>query len=244
MNGRLVPRAEITSTEEQEMFSLLSRHFEAVSAEQFRTDLDEKNWVILLEDAAGRLQGFSTLLLYRAAPLGEQLTVAYSGDTIVDPAAWGTSVLPAIWIDSVLRLHRRQGGERLFWLLLSSGFRTYRFLSVFWREFHPRFSRATPHEAKTLMDRLAAERFGDRYDPGTGIVRFDRPQVIQRDLRCVPFSRTSDPHVTFFLHANPGHARGDELVCLTEIAGWNLMPAGRRMVRAGARRRLVLEAVP
>jgi hypothetical protein len=38
-----------------------------------------------------------------------------------------------------------------------------------------------------------------------------------------------DPHVAFFLNRNPGWRRGDELVCLTEIAFENLTPAGRRM---------------
>ncbi len=42
--------------------------------------------------------------------------------------------------------------------------------------------------------------------------------------------RLGDPHVEFFVRANPGHADGDELVCLTELTPTNLTPAGRRMV--------------
>jgi hypothetical protein len=47
----------------------------------------------------------------------------------------------------------------------------------------------------------------------------------------VPAARTTDAHVEFFLRANPGHAAGDELVCVTELCDANLTLAGRRMVR-------------
>ena len=38
------------------------------------------------------------------------------------------------------------------------------------------------------------------------------------------------PHIAFFLATNPGHVRGDELVCLTELCDENLTRAGRRMI--------------
>src|SRR5690349_23459155 len=42
--------------------------------------------------------------------------------------------------------------------------------------------------------------------------------------------RLKDPHVSFFINANPGHVGGDELACLAELSRANLTPAGRRMV--------------
>ena len=84
-----------------------------------------------------------------------------------------------------------------------------------------------------MIDRLAIERFGNTYDPRAGIVRLSEPQVLARGLRGIPAERLKNPHVAFFARANPGHSRGDELVCLTELADGNLTPAGRRMVRRG-----------
>jgi hypothetical protein len=40
-----------------------------------------------------------------------------------------------------------------------------------------------------------------------------------------------DPHVAFFAEHNPGHANGDELVCLTQIHPDNFTAAGHRMMR-------------
>ena len=119
----------------------------------------------------------------------------------------------------------------VYWLLLTSGFRTYRFLPVFFRDFYPRFDAATPPRQAALLDGLADERFGRRYDAAAGVVRFVRPQVLAPDLITLPEGRMPDPHIAFFLERNPGFVRGDELVCLTRIDEGNLTPAGRRMAR-------------
>jgi hypothetical protein len=241
MNGLLSAREDLTPAQRDAMFALLSTHFRGVTRDRFDADLAGKNWVVLLEDDAGGLAGFSTFLHYRAKLAsggGETVGVIYSGDTIMDPRAWNSSVLSRTWIESVWRVHRSPGNEeagRLLWLFITSGFRTYRFLPVFWREFYPCHDRATPPppEVARVMRELAEERFGDQYDPAAGVVRFAHPQVLSESLRGIPEAKLADPHVRFFAKANPGHEHGDELVCLTELSEANLTPAGWRMVLAG-----------
>lgn len=241
MNGRLVRREDLDRDERAAMRRLLEAHFDGVTPAVFERDLGQKQWVLLIEEG-GRLRGFSTLLLYAARHEGEDFTVVYSGDTIMDSRAWSSSALSRCWIGSVRALHRLEPGRRLYWLLLVSGFRTYRFLPLFWREFHPRFDAAAPAGAKRRLDFLAAERLGGCYSAETGVARLEAPQVLRRELRELPESQRRDPHVAFFLERNPGWERGDELVCLTEIAPDNLTAAGWRMWRA-AERTLELPAV-
>jgi hypothetical protein len=210
------------------MFQLLGRHFEGVTRTQFDSDLMEKNWVIFLERET-RLVGFSTILAYETSFRGEPVSVIYSGDTIVAQEAWGSPALSRTWIASVTQLRNRYSHGRYYWLLLTSGFRTYRFLPVFWREFYPRFDVPTPRATKELIDHLAGERFGSRYDPITGIVRFANPQRLRTEMIGIPAGRTENRHIAFFASRNPGHIDGDELVCLTELKETNLTAAGRRM---------------
>jgi hypothetical protein len=226
--GRLVARELLQEHELGQMFQLLSRHFEGVTPAQFQHDLSEKNWVILLEKG-GCFVGFSTLLVYETLVDGEIYTVVYSGDTIVAAEGWNASTLPRTWIASVAQLRKRYPRGPYLWLLITSGFRTYRFLPLFWREFFPRFDSKTPSHWKHLTDLLATERFGRAYDARTGVVQFHTPQRLRGPLATVPAGRHKDSHVAFFLSCNPGHGRGDELVCLTELSPNNLTPAGRRM---------------
>lgn len=223
-------RAALTVQDRAELFALLSEHFEGVTAAQFATDLDEKDWTIRIR-SGGRLLGFSTLQVFDAMHQGRRLRVVYSGDTIVAPEAWGSPILARTWIAHVRRLQKSEPAAPWYWLLLSSGFRTYRFLPVFWRHFWPRHDVPTPPDATRLLVALAHARFGDQFNAAAGIVRFPRPQRLQPRLAAVPRGRVDNEHVQFFLTLNPGHAAGDELVCLTPLGDENLTAAGRRMIR-------------
>ncbi|HET9210886.1 MAG TPA: hypothetical protein VFR03_10840 [Thermoanaerobaculia bacterium] len=231
LSGRSVPRDQLTGELSDRMFALLASSFSGVDRDTFQRDLAEKSCVVLLEDAAGVLRGFSTFLMYGTRAGGRQLTVVCSGDTIVEPAAWGSQALPRAWIRAVHEMWRGHPPGDLYWLLLTSGFRTYRFLPVFCRRFYPHHGSPTPPAHQMLLDALCRERFGPLYDRATGLVRFSRPQVLQEELLHVPAGRRSDPHVRFFLERNAGYLAGDELVSLASLADDNLTGAARRMMR-------------
>lgn len=231
LRGTLVPRVELTSCRRDAMFALLCGHFDGVARDTFDADLAAKDHVILLEDTRGVLQGFSTLHVYDSAACGTPVTVIYSGDTIVRREAWGSPALPRTWVHAVRQLTTGRAHTDVYWLLLTSGYRTYRFLPVFYRRFYPRCGEPPPPSVQALLDGLARERFGAAYDQAAGVVRFPRPQVLKPDLLDVPDGRRGDPDVAFFLSANPGFIRGDELVCLTRMHEDNLTPAARRMMR-------------
>ena len=235
MRTELVRVDELAASQGEAMITLFQRFFENVSREQFHKDLDEKGWAILIEDDRSELRGFTTLDIYDVEHEGQTVGVVHSGDTIVDDSARGTTALSSTWIGAVNHLRRELGKDRLWWLLMVSGFRTYRFLPVFWKKFWPSCEAKTPPDVQALIHALAEERRGDRYDRKTGIVRRAEPQILRRALRGIPERRMRDPHVTFFAKKNPGHEKGDELVCLTELAHHNLTEAGRRMWHAGER---------
>jgi hypothetical protein len=230
LHGRVIARSALTSQNEDAMFALLASHFTGVERRVFQADLAEKSSVILLEDDEGLVHGFSTMLVYDTTVPGRLVTVVYSGDTIMDRACWGSPALAKTWIDSVRHMVPRDGRE-VYWLLLTSGYRTYRFLPVFFRTFYPRYDEETPAAERALLDAIAGERFGSRYDAAAGVVRLAHPYVLADDLIGVSSGRTSDANVAFFLSRNPGFVAGDELVCLTRVDDNNLTLAGRRMAR-------------
>lgn len=230
------PRSILTPDDRRELFDLLSTHFSGVTDQQFSQDLGEKDWVLRIRRGS-RLVGFTTLQVYTATFDGQAINVVYSGDTITDPDVWGSPVLARGWIAMVREIQGDRLHEPWYWLLLSSGYRTYRFLPVFWREFWPRFDCSTPPDMARLLAQLATERFGAAvangpgYCAATGVVRFPHPQRLRGELSAIPDGKQRDPHVEFFLTRNTHHADGDELVCLTNLGDHNLTAAGARMLR-------------
>lgn len=222
----LVPVTELCD-EKTEMFALFSRHFDGVTREQFEADLNQKKWVLLLKENK-IIKGFSTLQFYEAKLDSEPVRIVYSGDTITDPSMWSSSALAQAWSAAIKAIHQSKR-EKLYWLLISSGYRTYRLMSVFWQQFYPHYDRQTPPLIAQFMDRLCRSQFQDYYSPEEGIVRFPQPQVLGHHLRDIPPEKLKDPHVAFFLQKNPGYIRGDELVCLAEVSESNLTRAGLRL---------------
>jgi len=122
--------------------------------------------------------------------------------------------------------------QPLYWLLISSGYKTYRFLTVFYKEYYPRYDTPTPPDIQFLMEHLATQRFGSDYCHEDGVVRFrDGATPLREGVAEVTDERLHDPHVAFYLECNPGYVNGDELVCITRVHPDNFTPAGRRMAR-------------
>ncbi len=212
----------IPGPQKDAMFALHARYFRNVARAAFLRDFGEKDWVIVLRDGP-EIVGFSTLQIVHLAVDGAPRVFLFSGDTIVDQAHWQHSTLAGAFGHVMLRLLGNEPGVPAHWFLIAKGYRTYRFLPVFFKTFFPVFDRATPPGHERLLRAVAAWKFGAAYDAGCGIVRHagigDR---LRPDLCAVPAGRQDDPHVRFFLARNPGFGLGDELACIADIARSNL----------------------
>ena len=227
--AHIARRSDVCLADRAAMLDLLGAYFDGVSAPRFNEDLDEKDWVILLrERASGSLAGFTTLMRFTCE--AEPGVVAlFSGDTIVRREAWNELLLPRAWASLAFGVASTELSAEVYWFLICSGYRTYRFLPVFFRHFYPRFDTPTPPRERGVYDRLAAAKFGSRYDPEAGVVVPEWPAPLRGG--CDDAAARSDPHVSFFLASNPGHREGHELVCLARLSPDNLTAAGRRMSR-------------
>lgn len=219
--SEIVPREQLTRRDRDGMFALYTRWFAAGDRMVFERDLAEKQWVILLRDDAGEIDGFSTLMQFDVAGVA----VFFSGDTIVDRHRWASYDLPRMWGAHVFD----HPAPDKYWFLISSGERTYRYLPLFFRNFIPAYDRASPPPMKALLDTVAALKFGEAYDAASGVIRLATPAPL-RDIGDPAARAARDPHVRFFLERNPGHGKGDELACLVHCVPENLTKAGLRMI--------------
>ena len=225
-----IPTAEVTPSQIAEMLGLMQTHYEGVSDSQFLSDLEAKNWVILLHDG-GRLRGFSTQALFQHEIEGQCVNVLFSGDTIIDKNYWGSLALPIAWGRLMISLQASNPDKAIYWLLTTKGYKTYRFLPVFFRCFFPRTGVVIPQFERALIEGLARKKFGCRFDPNTGVLRAERDsQRLRKGIAIIDEKRLRDPHINFFQEVNPGHSLGDELVCLARWHEDNLTPYIRRQL--------------
>jgi hypothetical protein len=230
--GSVVAVGDLTSIDRAAMFELMLAHYDGVDAAGFAADLDEKDRAIVLR-RGGSIVGFSTLTELQLDVGSTPITAFFSGDTIVAAAARGDAELARTWGHAVFgdaaRLRRAAPRRRVYWLLISAGYKTYRFLPLFFKRYLPTDGHPPDAFDEEVRHALARSRYGSRYDAASGIVRLERPTPLRAGVADVD-ARRDDPHVATFVRLNPGHAQGDELVCLTAVDRANLTRAGRRVL--------------
>jgi hypothetical protein len=233
LRGTLEDVGSLSGSDRDAMFQLMQRSYANMRRDRFDLDLNAKQWVILVRSPEShRLVGFSTQMMLEARLGSELVRALYSGDTVMDRDHWGDPTLPHVWGNFALQLIDPQVGP-LFWFLTSKGFRTYRYLPLFFRSYFPRPHTATPAWEQSLIDALGARIGHEWYDPGRQIIRacpgkdFVRSEIAEPGMRL-----NTDPHIRFFVERNPGFAQGDELCCLAPLTRENFTRAAYRVIEA------------
>lgn len=221
VSADICPVASISKPEIDELFALFQTAFSA-SRQGFESDLREKDYLLRVraQDEQAGLQSFSTLKIYFPEP---GVRLLYSGDTFTAERARCGHHLPSRWAQFVFCELPRQPGLEDYWLLLCSGYRTYRILPTFFQTYVP--SPEDHPRLKERLDRWAGQLFCERYNQGVVSPRWPTPLHTPDP----PARLQVDPHVRFFTETNPGHRRGDELACLVPLELGNLRPCGRRL---------------
>jgi hypothetical protein len=232
LRGNIVRAPDVASADRDAMFALMDRHYDNIDRDTFESDLAEKDWIIRINDPdTGALVGFSTQVLLSAQVNGRPITALFSGDTVVAREHWGDSALARIWGRHALELIDADPERELYWFLIAKGYKTFRFLPLFFREFGPHPDRPITIAARTIRDTLGRLKFPHSYDEDRGIVvagpTSDR---LRPGIADITPERTRDRFVRFFAEHNPGHIRGDELACLAPLTRENFTAAAYRVI--------------
>lgn len=234
LRGELVEVGRLGEAKIQAMFALMERYYQNVTQERFRADLAEKRWAILLSDPhTNQLCGFSTQMLLSLPVGGHGVSMLFSGDTIIAPEYWGDVALSHVWGQLALSLIDAHASSPLYWLLISKGYKTYRFLPLFFHEFYPRHDAATPDWASAMIDAFGRAKFPGDYDPLRAIVRAGKGKDrLRAGVADLTEQRLHDAHVRYFVQKNPDYASGDELCCIAPLTRENFTAAAYRVIGA------------
>ncbi len=230
LRAQVVPVDQIPAARRAAMYRLMCQYYDGMRRDTFEADLSGKDWVIQLCDTTGQVRGFSTQVVWHLPTAQGAVRVLFSGDTIVDHRYWSQNPLSQAW--GRLALELIEGSHLpICWFLIVKGYKTYRFLPLFFHEFYPRHDVTMPPWADGLIDTLGRARFPGQFDPDRGIIRADDDGCrLRSGVADLTAERLRDEHVRYFAHRNPRHTAGDELCCIAPLSRENFTPAVRRVI--------------
>jgi hypothetical protein len=222
MSGRVVARQKLSADERRAMFALFSRYYEEITRERFEDDLDHKDYVILLHDAEGRVQGFSTIQHLAVRHQGRVHRGLFSGDTVVAEEFWGQRVLGQLFLRHLFAQKLRHPFEPYWWMLISKGYKTYLLMANNFAEHWPRYEAPTPPAQQEILDAFGHALFPEAYHPATGLIAFDHSLgQLKAGVAAITTELLEHPRIAFFAARNPSWKRGTELACIARMT-WSM----------------------
>jgi hypothetical protein len=227
--GEMVEAHSLNVNEKDAMYELMQTYYDGMVHDAFLRDLHEKDCCVLLRDASGCLRGFSTQKLVRLEMDGKTVHGVFSGDTIIRKEDWGSLELFRVFTRHFLQTGRQY--KEFYWFLISKGYKTYKILPLFFNEFYPRCQAETPAYEKALIDAFGSGRYPGEYDQASGVIVYRKQKdKLKQGVADIGEKHLRDEHITFFLQANPGYDRGNDLVCLARLDELNLNRAAHRLL--------------
>lgn len=209
----------LTALEVERMYQLMQLYYENVEAEQFKTDLLEKDHVILLHDKEAKtIQGFSTILKVPMTVNNKQIVGVYSGDTVLNKAYWGTAALGVTFLRYLWQVKVANLSKPIYWFLISKGYKTYLIMANNFPTHYPRYEQETPGPLKAIMNAFYGKKFGSSYIAHEDLIHFDKPSAhLRENVAALTPEQLRLPRVKFFQEKNPQWNKGDELTCIAEM---------------------------
>lgn len=213
---RTEPVSRIGDGERDAMFELFQRYYDRVTREEFLRDLAGKQDLIRLFDQHGQVSGFTTIQHLHTEHAGRARLVVFSGDTVVDRECWGQKKLQVAFSRYLLGLKLRHPIRRVYWFLISKGFKTYLLMRHNLTSY-PGHQGPTPSDVQALIDHVSRLKYPEHYDPERGVIAVPEGCVVTPEAGTVTDDDRRDPDIRFFLERNPGWVEGEELCCLAEL---------------------------
>ena len=221
LKGDIVKINEISQSEIEEMYILMTEFYNDVEKDVFLKDLKEKDYCIILKDDKNKVKGFSTQKIMNFTLGNEEIYGVFSGDTIIDKENWGNLTLFKVFANFFFPFGEKY--KNFYWFLIVKGYKTYKFLPTFYKEFYPNYKAETPEKFKNIMDLFGEIKYPNEYNKENGVIEYKGiKDSLKKGVADITKKELKDKNVQFFLESNPNYEKGNDLVCITSLKIENL----------------------
>lgn len=216
LKGFIKPVKEYSEAEISAMYLLMDEFYDNTDEAVFRRDFFDKDYCLALYLEDGSLVGFTTQKVLELDVEGKKVNGMFSGDTIIHKDYWGDIELFKVWARFWFDFAEKY--EEFYWFLICKGYKTYRIMPLFWKEFYPNYRMETPEYEQKIINAYASYLYPDEYNPKTGVIEYKSVKdKLKNGVANVGEREMKNKDIAFFCKANPNYADGNDIACIAKI---------------------------
>ncbi len=222
LSGKICPIKELQSLEQKRMYNLMTTFYDNITWANFTSDLQDKDYCIVLYDDAGVIQGFSTQKIIEICVENKNVKGVFSGDTIVHKDFWHTSH-PLFSIFAKFFEEYSRNYTEFYWFIICKGYKTYKILPTFFNKFYPNYQEETPQNMQKIID-IFGQNYSEDFNSKTGVIEYSLTKdKLKAGIADIGSNQLKNKHTAFFATKNPGHIYGYDLICLCSLKKENFL---------------------
>jgi len=206
---------DFSAATKEEMWTVYSKFYD-YTKEYFMQRIEKNNYFSMYT-VDGKIVGFTGLRIDRTRINGRKRLLIYFGQTIIDHAYRGKSLIPTTGAKLCLRyLPEILTSKTYFW----ADCLTYKAYLVFAKtleQYYPTYKEELSPDAKSVIDFIGQRHYSDTYCPSTGTVKKDTVVVNDSSTTRIPMKYRQDQDIRFFTKANPLFMEGHGLITLGPV---------------------------
>lgn len=206
---------QFTAETREEMWTIYSKYYD-YSKEAFMKRI-YKNDYFSMYTVDDKIVGFTGLRVDRLVVKGRRHLLFFFGQTIIDSAYRGQSLIPTTGAKLCLRfLPEILTSKTYFWAYCL----TYKAYLVFAKtldQYYPSYQAPLATETKEVIDFIGHKHFPETYCQDTGTVTDDPVVVTDPSTLQIPVKYRQDPDIEFYTQANPLYMNSHGLITLGPV---------------------------
>jgi len=223
---RLISTAKLTPRDWDDIWVLTSEFYD-VEREYAEAELHRRQRIALFRMGEALL-GMAAIDIHPTEFRGRDLLIIHTSHLLIREHWRGRNLAQKLGARVFFGARLRHPLRPIYWFYDALSYKSYLLLPRNFHTFWPRHDSPIPEAEAALMDQLATQAYGPAWRPARGVVVRSGQRRLRPTTAPLIIDADTEPELTFFARANPGHAAGDTLVCLCPLTASNWFSLARK----------------
>ncbi len=254
ISSKIRQTSSLSSQEIEQIWTTYSIHHNVTYQEFLDRTVNQFEYIAIYQNSQNSVVGFTGIRVSEIElENGKHASLIYFGQTFIEQKYRGKHLLSFSVLQILLKRKLANPFKQSYMWFDAICYKPFMLASKYSGEFYPNMNMETPKHIKDLTDAIGYTHYPTQYNRERGTVVKSQNRIKDEALR-IGQNDLRNKYIRFFAEKNPGHAKGDGLICiipnkfsnylvilfkvLSKVLSMNLQAQGKFRSRLAIRSRL------